>query len=106
PEPARARDDDAADIPADDLELVPLAHRGLVDVPCQDQLRARLDERAQDVIPPRDRLLPRPPRRAEHLMVEDGDAQRAGARVGQPDCRIPELFLTQAPRLLAPPANR
>src|SRR5437773_284909 len=47
-----------------DLELVPLADRGLVDVAGEDQVGAGLDEPGQHVIPAGDGLLARAPGRA------------------------------------------
>ena len=76
-EAGRDRDDDAALPAADHLELVPLADRRLVDVAADDQLGAGVDELREHVVPPRDRLLPRAPRCADHLVVEHDDAQRA-----------------------------
>jgi hypothetical protein len=64
-EARRDRDDDAADVAGRDLELAPLADGALVDVTGEDELGAGLDERAQHVVPARDGLLPRPPRRTE-----------------------------------------
>src|SRR4029077_8451814 len=40
PEPGRDRDDGGACLVADDLELMPLAHRGLVDVAREDEVCA------------------------------------------------------------------
>jgi hypothetical protein len=43
-ETGRNRDDSGADIAVDDLELVALAHRSLVNVAREDQIRACSDE--------------------------------------------------------------
>jgi hypothetical protein len=48
-----------------------------VDVAAHDELGTRVDQRREDVVATRDRLLPRAPRRSDHLVVEDDDAQRA-----------------------------
>jgi hypothetical protein len=71
----RDRDRHAAHVARDDLELVPLADRSLVDVTGEDELRTRFDERGEDVVPARDGLLPRPPRRADQVVVENDDAE-------------------------------
>src|SRR5207248_4294171 len=57
PEAGGDRDGDAALAAGDDLELAPLAHRSLVDVAREHELRARVDERRQHVVPACDRLL-------------------------------------------------
>ena len=57
-EPGRDRHRDPADVAGNDLELVPLAHGGLVDVPGEDQLGSGLDQRGEHVVPPRDGFLP------------------------------------------------
>src|SRR5580765_3087766 len=77
PEPRCDRDDDAAHVARDHLELVPFADGTLVDVTGEDQLRAGIDQRCQDVCAPGDRLLPRTPRRADQVVVESHDSQRA-----------------------------
>ena len=78
PEPGRDRDDGRARLVADDLELVPLAHGRLVDVTREDEVGAGVHERAEDVVAARDRpLARRPPRRADQVVVEDGDAERS-----------------------------
>ena len=46
-EPGRDRDDDAARVAGDHLELVALADRRLVDVAADDQLGAGVDERSR-----------------------------------------------------------
>jgi hypothetical protein len=77
-QPGSDRDDRSARLVADGLELVPLAHCGLVNVPGEDQVGARVDERLEDVVAPRDGTLAgRPPWRAEEMVVEDGNAQGA-----------------------------
>ena len=74
-EPGAIEIDRRAHVAAHDLELVALAHRRLVDVPGEDEVGARGDELAQHAVPVRDRpLARRPPRRADHVVVEDDDA--------------------------------
>jgi hypothetical protein len=104
-ETGRDRHGRPADVAGNDLELVPLAHRGLVDVAGEDQLRSRLDERGQHVVPPRDGLLPRPPGRADQLVVEDHDPQRSGWGLGELGRRAVELVLAQPARLVTPRAD-
>ncbi len=89
PEPGRDRDDRAADVAADDLELVPLADGALVDVAREDQLGAGVDEACKDVGALRDRLLPRAPGRADQVVVEDGDLQRSLGRLREELARPP-----------------
>ena len=49
-----------------------------MDVPREDEICARVHERAQNVVAARDRpLVPRPPRRADQVVVEHGNAQRS-----------------------------
>src|SRR5205823_5682486 len=102
PEPRGDRDCDAALAAGRDLELPPLAHRRLVDVPGEDELRARVDERAEDVVAARNRLLPRPPGCADQVVVEDGDQERAVVRLAEEPDRGVELALAQAARLVPP----
>ena len=76
PETGRDRDDGRAHVAFDHLELVPLAHRRLMNVAGEDQVCAGRDERAQDTVSVRDRPLARgAPRGAEHVMVEHRDAK-------------------------------
>jgi hypothetical protein len=105
-EAGRDRDRRAANVAGHDLELVPLADRGLVDVAGEDQLGARFDERGEDVVAPCHGLLPRPPRGADQVVVEGDDAERAGRRRGEQRGRVIELALAQPARLVAPGAHR
>jgi hypothetical protein len=50
-ESRRDRDGHTSGFAANHLELVPLAHRRLVDVAREDEIGAGVDERAQDVVP-------------------------------------------------------
>ena len=53
--------------------------------PREDELGAGVHERAQDVVAARDRSLARrPPRRADQVVVEDGDAERSGLCLLEP----------------------
>ena len=79
-EAGRDRDDHRLLAAARDLELAPLAHRCLVDVPGEDQVGAARDECAENVVPAGDRLLPRAPRRADQVVVEHDDLECAGRR--------------------------
>lgn len=83
-----------------------LADRGLVDVAGEYELRARLDERGEDVVPPRDRLLPRAPRGPDQVMVEDDDPERVRRRVREQRRRVLELAAAQAAGLVPPGAHR
>src|SRR5262245_33181978 len=76
-EPGGDRDDDAQLAAPGDLELVPLADRGLVYVTGEDQVGARGDEGRQNMVPPCYRLLAGAPRRTEQVMVQDDDLKRA-----------------------------
>src|SRR5262249_5067037 len=105
PRPAEARrrgDDDAAASAAHDLELVPLAHGPLVDVPADDQLRPRIDEPGEAVRSPRDRPLARAPRRADELVMERDDPQGAWPRGGEPACGLGQLPVPDGAGLVAP----
>ena len=84
PEPGRDRDDHAARVAVEHLELVALAHRSLVDVAADDQLGAGVDETGEHVVATRDRLLACAPRRADQLVVERDDSQRAARREREP----------------------
>ena len=66
---------------ARELELAPLRDGALVDVPGEHEVGARLDEPGEDSVPLRDRLLARAPGRAEQMVVEGDDPQRALGRV-------------------------
>ena len=99
PEPGCDRDDGRARLVADDLELVPLADRGLVDVAGEDQVGAGVDERAQNVVAARDGTLARrPPGRAEQVVVEDGDAKRSRLGGGEALSRARSAALRSARR--------
>src|SRR5439155_15236369 len=100
------RDDDTADVAGDDLELVALADGALMDVAADDQLGAGVDEPRQNVGPARDGLLARSPRRADHLMVERDDPQRAVGRALEALGGTRELRVTDAAGLVAPRAHR
>src|SRR5581483_816428 len=52
-ESRRNRDDRRARLAAHHLELVPFAHRRLVDMAGEDEIRPRVDEGAQDTVPSR-----------------------------------------------------
>src|SRR6266508_2958320 len=80
-EAGRDRDDHAAFVPRDDLELVALADRGLVDVAAEDELRARVDQAREDVRAARDGPLPGAPGRSDHLMVEHDDPECTRGRL-------------------------
>src|SRR5207253_9463180 len=106
PQPRRDRHRHAALTAGRDLELAPLAHRRLVDMAREDELRAGVDERAEHVVSARDRLLPRPPRRADQVVVEDGDAERAVVGLAEEPGRLVDLALAQPARLVAPRPDR
>ena len=63
PEARGNRGDRAVQRSGRNLELVTLRNRSLMDVPGEDQLCARVDERGEHVRSPRDRFLARAPRR-------------------------------------------
>ncbi len=92
--------------PGVDLELVSLRHCGLVDVAAQDQFRTGVDERGQDMRSPRDRLLSRPPGRADHLVMHGDHAQRARRSLGEELRGALELLLADSARLVSPGAHR
>ena len=52
PEARSDRDYGRARLVADDLEVVPLAHRRLVDVSGEDEICSRLHQRAQHAVAP------------------------------------------------------
>src|SRR5581483_6835330 len=96
----------AADRARDDLELVPLGNRGLVDVPGEDQLGSRVDERREHVTAARDGLLPRAPRRADQVVVEDDDSQRPRRRAAEKLLGAAQLTRADAAGLVAPGTHR
>ena len=100
------RDGHAPHAAGDDLELVSLADRRLVDVPGEDQLRACIHEPRQHVVAMRDRLLARAPRRADQVVVEDDDAQRAVCSCRQELSRTLELAAPDPSRLVSPGPRR
>ena len=106
PEPRRDRDDAARRSGADDLELVALGDGGLVDVTAEDQLRSRADQGSEHVVAVCDGLLSRAPRRADELVVEHGDAQRARCGFVQLEGRPAEATLVDAAGLMAPGPHR
>ena len=83
-EPGGDDDRDASLAAETDLELTPLARRRLVDVAREDQLGARVDERAEDVAASRHGPLARPPRRTGQVMVQADDAERARLGLAEP----------------------
>src|SRR5215212_4613460 len=87
-EARRDRDGRPAQAPRRHLELVPLRNGGLMDVAGEDQLGTGVDERRKYVRAAGNRLLPRAPGRADQMVVEDDDAQRAvrcgGEQLGSP----------------------
>jgi hypothetical protein len=100
-ESRRDRDDDGAVLIADGFELVPLAQSGLVDVAGEDQFRARPGERLQDAVAVRDREFARcPPRRADQVVMEDGDTERVPLGCPQPFARPLELRATKRAALV------
>ena len=106
PEPGSDRDHDAARVAGDHLELVAFADRCLMDVPADDQLRSRVDQLGEHVVPAGDRLLPRSPRRADQLVVQRNDAQSAWGRQTKLARHPLELRVADAPRLVPPGAHR
>ena len=85
-----------------DLELAPLRDRALMDVAGEDQVGARLDQPGEDEVPPRDGLLPRPPGRAEEMVMQHDDPERPLGRLVEQRGRPVELRVAYAPRLLPP----
>src|SRR5215211_1067931 len=78
------------------LELAALAHGSLVDVTRDDQLGAALDEEGKHVVPARNRLLARTPRRSQEVVVERHDAKDGSVPDGRELLRGPvELTLAQ-----------
>src|SRR5262249_5103914 len=109
PGPAEARrcgHDDAPAVAAHDLELVPLAHGALVDVPADDQLRPRIDEPGKDVGAPCDRLLARAPGRADELVMQRHDPQGARMCRGEPARSLVQLIVADRTGLVAPGPHR
>ena len=101
------RDDRRAHVSVDDLELVPLAHGRLVNVPREDQVGAGVDERAEHLVPVRHRSLARgAPRRTEHVMVEHGDANGAVRRRLQALGGVAQLLGAERSALVAVRARR
>ena len=92
--------------PRVDLEVVALADRGLVDVAGEDQLRARVHERGEDVRAARDRPLARAPGRADQVVVQRHDSQRALRSLGEQLRRPLQLALPQPAGLVPPGTNR
>ena len=104
-EPGGDRDRGSAE-PGVDLEVVSLADGGLVDVAGEDQLRARVDERGEDVRAARDRPLARAPGRADQVVVQRHDSQRALRSLGEQLRRPLQLALPQPAGLVPPGTNR
>ena len=108
--PVRARlaearcdsDGDAADVRRDDLELVALADRGLMDVAGEDQLGAGIDEPGEYVGPTTDRLLAGSPGSAEEVVVQDDDLEGARRRPREQRGGMVDLFGANAAGLVAP----
>ena len=102
PESGRDRYDGRVRLVADDLELVALADRRLVDVAGEDEICSRVDECAQHVVTSGDRpLVCRPPRRADQMVVEDGDAEGSLLGGGEPFRCALQLGSAQCAALLA-----
>ena len=100
--PGRDGDHGRVRLVADDLEVVPLAHRRLVDVAREDEIGACVQQRTQHVVAARDRpLARRAPRRADQMVVEDGHAQRPRLGRGEPFRRALELRPAQRAALMA-----
>src|SRR5438132_476423 len=99
-EAGRDRDGHALLAAGRDLELAPFSDRALVDVTRDDQLRAGVDERSEYVVAARDRLLSRAPRRADQVVVEDGDPQGLAVAVAEHARRALELRRAQAAGLV------
>ena len=101
-EPGRDRDHGCARPVADDLELMPFTHSRLVNVAGEDEVCAGVDQGTEDAVAPRDRtLVRRPPRRAEQVVVEDGDAEGLRRRCAEPLGRPLELRSAQCAALVA-----
>jgi hypothetical protein len=75
PKAGRYRHRDPALAAGRDLELAAFGDRALMDVPGHDQLRACVDERREHVVSTRNRSLPRAPRCADQMVVENRDAE-------------------------------
>ena len=107
-EAGRDRDDDGVlAARRRELELAPLGDRALVDVAGEDQVGAGLDEPGEDAVSVRDRLLPRPPGRAEQVVVEGDDP--VGASSGRPanvSAARSHLVVAKAPGLVPPRPHR
>ena len=81
---------------------MPLAHGRLVDVAREDEVRACLHEGTENAVTPRDGTLARrPPRRADHVVVEDCDAERSLLRRRKTLGRAVELRATERATLVA-----
>ena len=100
------RDRRSAEAAGVDLEVVSLADGGLVDVAGEDQLRARVDERGEDVRAASDRPLARAPGRADQVVVQRHDPESALRSLGEQPRRPLQLALAQAAGLVSPGANR
>ena len=106
-EPRRDRDDDGVlAARRGQLELAPLRDRALVDVPGEDQVGARFDQGGEHVVPSRDRLLPRPPRRAEQMVVQSDDPVGAVRRAPELLGGAAHLLVAKPPGLVAPRPDR
>jgi hypothetical protein len=106
-EPGCYGDHSRARLVADDLELVPLADRRLVDVAREDEVGSCADQRAEDVVAMRDRpFTRRPPRGSDQMMVEDGDAKGSLLCRGEPFRRSLQLSSTQSAALVAKGPSR
>jgi hypothetical protein len=101
-EAGRCRHRDSGLLARPHFELVPLGDGALVRVSREDQLGARVDQCGENVVATRNRLLPRPPRCADHLVVHDDDTERPRRCVRELLCSRQELGLPEATRLLPP----
>ena len=100
------RDGDATHPARDDLELMALADGGLVDMPGEDELGARVDEAGQHRVPMRYRLLAGPPGRPDEVMMEDDHPKRAVRRSREEFARALDLVGADPPGLMAPGPGR
>src|SRR5215204_7233628 len=82
-QPGSRDDRGAVHLAANDFELPPLRHGRLMDVARNDQLRARIDEAAEDRASVRDRPLRGAPGRSEQMMVQGDDLEGVGGSLGE-----------------------
>src|SRR5215217_1235049 len=77
-----------------------------MDMAGEDEIGAGTDERGEHVVPARYRLLPRAPRRADQVVVQDRDAEHARRSRREAARGLRELLVADRTRLVPPWPHR